>query len=624
MVVVLCTAPVVLSWSSSLDSVSSGVLQGFRYVVTVSAAAVVLFSPGVAAALALVRFVPMAAVRMSLVAGAAVCASGAVWWIVFWVWMASGVVGQMLTAAVLVVAGAVIVVLLARVQQTARALMVVLAIPIAAVLAPAGLFFAGGDLSQPLASIARVTMFTADNVFPLDWVVRVADDLDLRAPTLGGYSLADRPPLQAAVALPLDTFQASREVTGQAVGSLLQGLAITGAVLLLKTFGLRGGRLVVATLLVTLTFLVSAYTVFVWPKLFASALILIAMAVLFEARSVTPSTSSPPQDRAQPYVNPETVAVVVVSGLVGLSLLAHPVGLLSAPMLLVVWLRTRMPRPSKKTVAVAATLALLLIGPWVIYLATYDAGSSLVSRQQLAGVIDPDDSRSAPVAMVEEIVDLGVGGWLGQRGANLATFVGWDHSFGVYSSESFTGGSFSRQAVNAAVQVPLLSGGILALFVPLLLAWRRLPRPVTSVAFGGGVSCVLWLLVQYGPPEARAVTHHAPLAALLGVAVAVAAATVLLVPRRVTWALVATQAGIWLWLIWYSVMNPHCGPSCEVPSVRIRVESLSPALMALSMAGILMLIFLVGRVDRLYAVTEPSEPLGGRRQRTARGDSPSG
>jgi hypothetical protein len=590
-------APAAMATLSSMQPSAPGVTQATQLLAISMAAAVALFVPGVGATLLLTATNRCRAPQPALACGLIVGVSGLAWWAVFWLWLASSEAGVVASAAVFLLGAGACALAPKGAWRAARSSLAIMAITVAAFLVPAGMVFAGGGSSQPISTVARATLLTADNAYPAEWVRRVADDGDLRALTFGDYSLADRPPVQAAMSLPFEVVGADRELTSQVVGSLLQGLALVGSVLLLRIVGLKGVRLQVSTLLVTLTLFVSLNTLFVWPKLFPAGVVLIAAAVLIEA-SQRPKPGE--NDAVQPgwaprwhFLAPNELVWVVSVGLVGMSIVTHPIGILSLPLFVVIWIRHRPTVPTRVTVCCCLAAFAAFAAVWAGYLITVDAGTSALARWHLAGTSHLTDARPVTTAIVDELRQLGPTGWLQQRWANVNTFVGWDNLAGSLSGTFFTGGSIHRWATNLMFFAPLWSGGLLIFILPLLAAWRRLPRPAVSLLLGSLSTIALWLTVQFGPPLAHAFTQHSPYAALLALALTTATAAVSLLPRWSWWALLVAQAAVWGQLLWYASRNVYCHTACSNPMTRIEVTTVLPPVAFLSIIGVAMLVALV-------------------------------
>jgi hypothetical protein len=473
----------------------------------------------------------LASATLTVVAG-----SGVVAWAALWFAIANPVLGYVVYA-VLYLASVWVVTRLARTDlRRIVTVVAVLGVGLAACVTTSAIFYVHGGLAVATEIASTRTFATSDSLIPLDWVLRIEHNQDLRS--LGpGWPLADRPPVQAALVFPLEALSAATggnsELAYQLLAVPLQGLAVTAVAVLLLQVGLSRRRRLAALLLVVMTPFVAHNTMFVWPKLLAAAYLLFAIAGLFEdGQAIRGSTW------------------LLVGAAVALSLLAHPGSAFSLTSIVVVLVAL-----ARRRVAFGPWLggAFALLGvllSWGLYRALYDHSTSWLLKQHLAGVIDRHDHRGLLQSIVDQYRSLGVAGWIRNRADNLRDLVwrpGRKHLPASWAARFLTLGTFS----------PLWSGALLLLAAPLLLV-RRLPRDVRLMAVAGLVTTLVWTVIEFGKPAADAVTHQGPYAAFLLIDLALAAAVAWLFPRWVLAAVVFLQLGIWIWLL-YTLGNwDHC------------------------------------------------------------------
>ncbi|HVN50335.1 MAG TPA: hypothetical protein VMT43_02825, partial [Acidimicrobiales bacterium] len=518
---VLLVAPIAFVASTHVWLSSGSVRAATSLVVGIPSALVVMMLPGVAGLILLPR-----ADRggMALAVSTVVTLSGIVAWAVLWVWIAAPAAGRVVSWVVYLVAVAIVV---AGARAHVRMLLVValvLAVGAAATLVVDGMFYVHGGLPVATQIAANGTFGSADNTFPRDWVERIEHRQDLRVPDTG-WPLADRPPVQAAWILPLysaatQSSHGNHEVAYELTTSALQGLAAGVALVLLVLLGLRRRRLMAAIAMVTLTVFFEFNTAYTWPKLLPAALLLFAVAALLEPLS----WPGPPADATAPRPVVSPLAWSVAGGAVGLSLRAHPGSAFSLPILAVVLValwhrRVDLGRPLLAIAAMTAVAA-----PWGAYRLFYDHSSSPLLKLHLAGVANIHDRRSVLHATIDAYRALHVRGWLRHRLDNLRDLV-WRPSRtslppGLRDALTKLGG-----------YSPLWSGDLL-LFAAPLLALRRVPRNVRLYALAGAVTILAWTVVEFGPPNADAITHQGPYAAFLLLDIALAAAVAFALGRR--------------------------------------------------------------------------------------------
>lgn len=581
MVVVGIASPVVVGVSSQLGPSAPGSVQALAFVSLMLAMAFVLFVPGYAAALVLIRREPLLSRRPALLFGVVLLVSSLLWWLVFWSWVLAPVVG----ASLAVIGYGWGVWSSARIgSQWCRRSVPLLALcvlPLASVLLPAGIVYSRGAMPVPIESMQRLLIPTADNAFPLEWSTRVAEDMDLGAPALGGWSLSERPPVQAAFSMPFELVRADRQLVSQVTGSLLAGVALVGIVLLFSMVGLRGRRLAVAALLVALTGFMSVFTMYVMSKLFPAAVILVVMAVIIESTG----------DRRTRGALAGSLAWVVMAGLVAMAVVAHPVGMASLPMVVLLWLFFRSPPPAWSFAIGCVAIASAFGALWVTYRLMMGAeeGPSII-RWHLAGVTDAADTRSVLTAIVDEYGRLGIGGWFTQRWGNVLAALGWERIGNGLSGRS----RWPIWAFNLSTINPLWSGGLLLFVLPVVVVrWRSLPRILRVMAIAAVVNLAGWIVLAFGPPSAATITYQSPFAVLVVLAIVLAATAVLILPPWVGRSILGLQAIIWAWMLWVISARDACTTMCQpstYPEWMVRSGNVLLPVMALSAVGVALLL----------------------------------
>jgi hypothetical protein len=588
----LLVAPIAFVASTHVWLSSGSVRAATSLVVGIPSALVVMMLPG-AAGLILLNRTDRAGT--ALATSTVVTLSGVVAWAALWLWIADPTVGRVVSWVVYISAVAIVVTGARTHVRTLLAVALVLAVAAGATLAIDGMFYVHGGLPVASEIAANGTFGSADNTFPRDWVERIEHRQDLRVPDTG-WPLADRPPVQAAWILPLysaatQSSQGNHEVAYELTSSALQGLAAGAALILLVLLGLRRRRLVAATAMVTLTVFFEFNTAYTWPKLLPAALLLLAVATVLEP-------VSPPADGAGPRPVVTPLAWIVAGAAVALSLLAHPGSAFSLPVLVVVLValwrrRVDLGRPLLAIAAVGVVAA-----PWGAYRLFYDHSSSPLLKLHLAGLANIHDRRSVVQATIDAYRALGLRGFWRHRLDNLRDLL-WSPSRTSLPPRP-------RAAVTKLGSYsPLWSGDLLLLAAP-LLAMRRVPRDARLYALAGAVTILGWTVIEFGPPNADAITHQGPYAAFLLLDIALAAAVALVLSRWALGAVVAVQLGVWVWLSYPLGSNDKCiiTEACyphSYPAGTVTYAHLLVPLAAASVAGLGLLVAATSHLSRLAA-----------------------
>lgn len=519
----LVLAPVVFFAATHLRIDSSSVWSGIALVIAAAAGSVLLFAPGIAVVVLVDRAVPIggAAARTTL----CLAAAGTLFWAVWWAWVYRPPLGRA-TAVALWLA----IVLVLGISRPARGPLLrptVAALSLAPLLAVA--FVAALSLHGGLAVAPEVaqgsTYSTADNFFPREWMDRVDREDDLRELALG-WPLVERPPQQAAWTLPAYSIASNEAFAYEVLSATLQAVAATAVVTLLAVLGLRSWRLVAAASLICLAGFLMFNVVFVWPKLLSAALLVLVVATLLERDVSAPAWAG-------------------IGLALGLSVVAHPSGLLAAPAIGIVAVSARTWPRDRIALLVAVGAGALVVAPWVAYQTFYDPGDSLLLKWHLAGFNDPNDPRSFPQVLSDQYQALGVSGWLRNRWENVRYLFGpeivdpsWPHDW-----EHVRG-----RVISAGKMTPLWSGGLLLLTAPALVLRRRYARETGIVTIGAVVGLLIWIVVEWGPPASPASTHNGPYGIFLLFAIGLAAACGQVLPGRALAVLCAIQAGLLVWV----------------------------------------------------------------------------
>jgi hypothetical protein len=371
-----------------------------------------------------------------------------------------------------------------------------------------------------------------DNILPGLFAHRILNAVgpERTAPLLGPGSdhASERPPLQAAVVVTIGSMVRGSAHEYTILATLCQVQWLPALWLVGAACGLSPRTLaaVLVTCAVSGFFFVN--TIYTWPKLFAAALMLGALAVALERPAERPRAAG--------------VRVILVAALCALSLLAHPGSVFTLIAVPACWplLRRVVPlRATRATAAGAVLMAIVLFVPWLAYQTVVDPPSGRLVRQHLGdGRTDGSVAQAVRRANVErplgEHVRVRVGNLAAQLGNPLVAI--WPQSVARGQQEQF---------FHHGASLGLLLIGLAAILVA--------PRAgsadaaVQSLARLALVALALWSILVFAPGQA--VIHHgSPVTTALLFFAGAYGLTRL--PAPVAWSLFGMHAAAGL-LIWF-------------------------------------------------------------------------
>jgi hypothetical protein len=304
----------------------------------------------------------------------------------------------------------------------------------------------------------------------------------------GGDRASERPPLQAAVVVAVGSLVPG--IGGdeyQLLATLCQAQWLPALALVAIACGVRGRALVIAMGACMFSGFFFVNTIYTWPKLFAAALMLGALAIAIEARAERPFAWH--------------ARTIVAAILMALSLLAHPgtaFSLIAVPVCWP-WLRPLVHlSPSRGTVAWSLLAVALLNAPWVAYQALIDPPAGRLLREHLG---DGRPQGTVFTGVVTANVERPLAEHVRVRFGNLAAQLG--NPVAALWPDSIAGGQ-SQQLYRHGGSLGVLLIGLLLLARPArgdiaLHAVRRLGA-------WAGVGLAMWSLLIYGPGQA--LIHH--------------------------------------------------------------------------------------------------------------------
>jgi hypothetical protein len=245
----------------------------------------------------------------------------------------------------------------------------------------------------------------SDNEIPQFYAGQLWEGRDARA-KYGDWQSSDRPPLQAGwvllVGAPVSLLNGDFSSCAQYAGIWFQLIWVAAAWHWLRAVGLdRRGALAVVVA-VTATGVFAFNTVYVWPKMGAAALLLVAYTLLFES------------ERSR--------AVTLFGGLAAaLALLAHG-GVAFAFLGLIPFALHSVRQKGAGFWLKSGAAGALVMLPWLCYQKYYDPPGNRLPKWHLAGVIPPD-SRSFASTLVSSYRHVGWSEWLRVREINYQTIM---------------------------------------------------------------------------------------------------------------------------------------------------------------------------------------------------------
>jgi hypothetical protein len=452
---------------------------------------------------------------------AALVASCALGYVVFWAYFASPALGW--TAGIIVSSLALLLLLPHRGNGMAAAPAEVRTQ--LALMAAVGFFYVVSDytvLGPGRADLGQIRYRFADRelfydcYFPFFFAQVLHDGKGLgdgptRTPLFNHWRSSDRPPLQTGLFL-MQSWLWERGYPPwlhyHLVGAAVQSCWVPAVWTLCRLLRLRRRHCGVVVLFVAFTGFALLNTLYCWPKMLAGALTVFALAALLSAARAAPRLP----------------AGLLAGGSAALALLAHGA---AAFTLLALALFALTPRlfPGWRASLAGAALAAALLAPWLAYQTWYDPPGDRMPKWHLAGLHDIDEPpRTFRQALIDRYREPTLAELAQRRLRNVAAlFVDVEV---VPPEEAAHFGETLRPGVAALPLVRFRDAQLHQLFPMLLLLnlgwpalvlrWRRgdpearLERLLLGLA---GTSIVLWILLIYS--GGTTVLHHASYADVL-------------------------------------------------------------------------------------------------------------
>jgi hypothetical protein len=448
--------------------------------------------PGFAVALFLHRRFALDPIRFAC---AAFIASAAAGYLAFWAYFASVIAGKAYTALLFGVTALYVVACWRdwrRFRETVREFSTAVLLTLLAASFYLGLgYLYKFDKDAGVQAQRRILwQLPPDNVLPYLFAERIYLHQPLRPYLFANWKSSDRPPLQTGISLEeYPTWMLfGRAIDYELLAVVLQSTWIASLWLFLRFADVRRRTIVLVLFFSLFSGFFFLHSYYVWPKLLASSLVLLAL-------TFTPF--------ARPGYKWTGFDIVLAAAALTLGLLSHTGVIFSAPGILFV-LYGLGELPPRRVLAWAAGVILLLWLPWAMYQKVYDPPGDLLLKLHLAGSLD--ERHSFASLLFGNYSKLGLGQLIANKLANFQVLFLRD------SSGLMIGGN-SIQRVNA-----FLEGNFFCLFQALGLLnlglvirfCRRCFRQSTAaielelslanrLIAAVLVSTVVWCVAMFGP-----------------------------------------------------------------------------------------------------------------------------
>jgi hypothetical protein len=348
-----------------------------------------LFAPALAVATAVVW---RRCRNIVLVGLAALAATGASAYLIFWVWFLSPRAGRFLAISIPILSVVWLAFALPRLESAGRKLLSRLLLPtllsgaFSVFVVEAG--FVYGGLETPLAT--PETRFShplpPDNAIPFIFAEGIRNHY-ISKPLFGQWRSSDRPPLQTGFVVAQGRFNREpRQLASQVTGVLAQSLWILALWILLTALELESPVIALVFAACLTSGFVLVNTFFVWPKLLAAAYAIGALTLLVLGKP-------------RPFVAAGKWSAVLCGALIAFGMLSHggTIFALIGGLAIVIALRPRIPL---KAFAIVLLSAFLIYLPWILYQKYFDPPGDRLLKMHLAG-IEPLNPRPFGQLLVE-------------------------------------------------------------------------------------------------------------------------------------------------------------------------------------------------------------------------------
>jgi hypothetical protein len=551
--------------------------------------AVLSVTPGVAVLSVFARYTrlgPATALGL-LLAGSGVTALAG-----FWAWFASPAFGRGADVGLLAASVIVIAVFGRRGDLRSFGLTVPLMLALATGLACTGLAFVQGNGMGSNAVRVISTRFwrAGDNELPLLFAIKVAAHAPLNGKLISDWLSSDRPPLQTGYTLLLwPLWRRGDTSTAAGYQLLCTGLAtswLPALWMVLRVRGIATWRVAVAVVATALTGFVFISTVYVWPKMLAGTFALGALAIIVS------------RDEADRKKGTGILAVVLLT----ISMLSHGGTAFAVIALIPFGWRLRRRITIRGLAACAAALIALYL-PWALYQRFVDPPGDRLLKWQLAGMI-PVTTGSFFHTLSAQYGSLSFQHVLVNKLTNLYTLVANPHIWTTQGAEPAWRSGFLGFARVAQVYDTVPAAGVLLLGGAALLipSARRRLADVKPLAVFTGLGLLAWVVLLWGGDSVPAINHQGAYAlTVMFIGLCAVAVTALPWPLMT---LVLAGSAAWFAVSWIPGLGfvpavrhlaaPGSAPWAQSVLTIVSAQQLSPAMLALCLAGVALLAVALG------------------------------
>lgn len=329
-----------------------------------------------------------------------------------------------------------------------------------------------------------------DNLVPMILGQRLYDGKPLHPFCCGGWTSADRPPLQAGMFLMVRGLSITSRIglLYQVLATGLQCFWICGVWSLLRSIRWQRSRIRLVLLPIVFSGVLFFESVFTWPKLLTATFLLFAIGVVAKALVA---------ERVLHAYEAWWAGLCL-----GLALMSHTGAALSLVAVPIVWFRYRKLLPLKRLLPIAAAVVCFL-APWWAYQRYVDPPGNHLLKLHLAGEVQFTD-RSAVAAIEKAYAGRSFAEIVGLRWSNVRILPGegFLQVMGLPEALSAGAGELGRGRQERLIgnALGVLNWGWVAILVFVVRKRRTDGTKLASFVLPLlAINLMVWCLVEFGP-----------------------------------------------------------------------------------------------------------------------------
>lgn len=340
------------------------------------------------------------------------------------------------------------------------------------------------DSSQYPAFIAQNRLFSSlppDNVLPMLFAERIYQGDDPRN-LLGDWLSSDRPPLQTGIILWQRPIMTLTGLSYQTLGTIAQCSWIPALWTLCRKIKLSGRQIAVVFTFCIFSGFFLINSVYVWPKLLASALIIFALALLLDSFLKSRSLSM--------------MELCLAAMATTLGLLAHGGVVFTFPAMFLLFIARWKTFPGWRSIAICLVVVFCLMSPWGAYQHFYNPPGNRLVKWHIGGVVAIDE-RSTSEAIFDSYRGLSLEEIVNNKLENTKIlFSGISGGKDIFQAKRV--GEFFHTFQSLGI---LNIGWVILLLNLILNSWwsKGKSRSVEILIGVGLISLATWILVMFGP-----------------------------------------------------------------------------------------------------------------------------